>query len=93
LAALLSGCSTAAQVNGFSALRAKLIETQDQALQTYVQDVLDLTHGGQAPVDIARAYLDVAAEVVGLIRDPKAAELVRRRAVAATSGAALAGAA
>jgi hypothetical protein len=88
LAALLSGCWTAAQVTGFGALRAKVIETQDQALETYVQDVLDLMHGGQAPVEIARAYLDVAAEVFGLIRDPKAAELVRRRTVAALSSAA-----
>jgi hypothetical protein len=88
LAALLSGCSTAAQVAGFGSLRAKIIEAQDQALDTYVQDVLDLMHGGQAPVDIARAYLDVAAEAFGLIRSPKAAELVRRRAVAAVSSAA-----
>lgn len=93
LAALLSGCRTAAQVNGFGALRTKLMETEDQALDTYVQDVLDLLHRGQAPVEIGRAYLDVAAEAFGLIRDPKAAHLVRRRAVAATSGSALSGAA
>jgi hypothetical protein len=91
LAALLSGCWTAAQVTGFGGLRAKLIESLDQALDTYVQDVLDLMHSGQAPVEIARSYLDVAAEVFGLIRDPKAADLVRRRAVAATAGAPLAG--
>jgi len=93
LAALLSGCRPAAQVNGFGALRAKLIETQDQTLEAYVQDVLDLLHSGQAPVEIARAYLDVAAEAFALIRDPKAADLVRRRAVAATSGAQVSGAA
>jgi hypothetical protein len=93
LAALLSGCRAAAQVNGFGALRTKLMESQDQALETYVQDVLDLMHSGQAPVEIARAHLDVAAEAFGLIRDPKAAELVRRRAVAATSSPALSGAA
>jgi hypothetical protein len=93
LAALLSGCRTAAQVNGFGALRTKLMETEDQALDTYVQDVLDLLHRGQAPVEIGRAYLDVAAEAFGLIGDPKAAHLVRRRAVAATSGSALSGAA
>jgi len=93
LAALLSGCRTAAQVNGFGALRLKLIETQDQALDTYVQEVLDMLHKGQAPVAIARAYLDLAAEVFGLIRDPKAADLVRRRAVAATVSGALSGAA
>jgi hypothetical protein len=93
LAALLNGCWTAAQVAGFGALRTKVIEAQDQALDTYVQDVLDLMHGGKAPIDIARAYLDVAAEAFGLIRDPKASELVRRRAVAASSGVALSGAA
>jgi len=93
LAALLSGCRTAAQVNGFGALRSKLIETQDQALDTYVQEVLDMLHKGQATVVIARAYLDVAAEVFGLIRDPKAADLVRRRAVAAAASGALSSAA
>jgi len=93
LAALLTGCRTAAQVNGFGALRTKLIEVQDQALDAYVQDVLDLMLKGQTAPEIARAYLDVAAEVFGLIRDPKAADLVRRRAVAATSSPALSGAA
>jgi hypothetical protein len=88
LAALLSGCRNAAQANGFGALRAKVIEAQDQTLETYVQDVLDLLHRGQAPVEIARAYLDVAAELFGLVRDPKAAELVRRRAAAAVAAAA-----
>jgi hypothetical protein len=88
LAALLSGCWNASQVNGFGALRAKIIETEDQALETYIQDVLDLLHRGDAPVEIARAYLDVAAEMLGLIRDPKAADLVRRRAVAACAAAA-----
>jgi hypothetical protein len=88
LAALLSGCRNAAQVNGFGALRAKVIEAQDQALESYIQDVLDLLHRGQASAQIARAYLDLAAETIGLIRDPRAADLVRRRAVAATSAAA-----
>jgi hypothetical protein len=88
LAALLSCCRTASQANGFGALRTKIIETQDQALETYIQDVLDLMKRGEARVEIARAYLDVAAEVFGLIRDPKAADLVRRRIVAASASAA-----
>jgi len=88
LAALLSRCRNAAQTNGFGALRTKLMEVQDQALDTYIQDVLDMMHRGQAPVEIARPYLDLAAEVFGLIRDPKAAELVRRRTVAAIAAAA-----
>ena len=85
LAALLSGCWSSAQVTGFGALRAKVIETQGVSLDNYVQDVLDMLHRGQAPVEIARAYLDVAVELVGLVRDRKAAKLVRRRTVAATS--------
>jgi hypothetical protein len=88
LAALLSGCRAASQVHGFGALRTKVIEAQDQALDNYVQDVLDLLHRGEAPVETARAYLDAAAEAFGLIRDPKAAELVRRRTIAASSAAA-----
>jgi hypothetical protein len=88
LTALLSGCRTAAQVTGFGALRSKVVEVQDKALEGYIQDVLDMLHRRQAPPEIARAYLDVAAELVGLIRDPKSADLVRRRAAAATSNAA-----
>jgi hypothetical protein len=88
LTALLSGCRTAALVTGFGALRTKVLETQDKALDSYIQDVLDMLHRRQAPAEIARAYLDVAAELFGLVREPKAAELVRRRTVAALSTAA-----
>jgi hypothetical protein len=60
----------------------------DKALETYIQEVLDLMSHGEAPVEIGRTYLDIAAEVLGLVRDPKAAELVRRRTVAAIAAAA-----
>jgi hypothetical protein len=88
LTALLSGCRTAALVTGFGALRSKVLEIQDKALDGYIQDVLDMLHRQQVPAELGRAYLDVAAELFGLVRDPKAADLVRRRAVAATSTAA-----
>jgi hypothetical protein len=88
LAALLDGCRSSAPVNGFGALRTRLIETLDKALETYIQEVLDLMSHGEAPVEIGRTYLDIAAEVLGLVRDPKAAELVRRRTVAAIAAAA-----
>jgi hypothetical protein len=87
LAALLNGCGAAAHVTGFTALRGKVIEAQDQALEAYIQDVLDLLNKGQAPVEMARAYLDIAAELFGLVRDPKAADLVRRRFLAAAAAA------
>jgi len=87
LAALLCESRTSAHASGFGALRGKVVEAQDQALDTYVDEVVDLIYRGQAPVEIARAYLDLAADVFGLVRDPKAAELVRRRAAAATAAA------
>jgi hypothetical protein len=88
LTALLSGCRTAAQVTGFGSLRSKVMEALDKTLDGYIQEVLDALHRSQGPVDIAHAYLDICAELIGLVGDPKAADLVRRRAAAATASAA-----
>jgi hypothetical protein len=50
----------------------------------YVDEVLDHVRTGDAPDPaIAHAFLRIAADINGLIRDEKAAELVRRRAATA----------
>jgi hypothetical protein len=69
---------------GFASARAKAMEILEARLDTYVEDVLDhlrdpdITDGMRA-----RAYLNIAAELCGIARDAKAAQLVRRRAAAA----------
>jgi hypothetical protein len=73
-----------ANYGGFSAMHSKMTEKLSGTLDRYVQDVLDdLRNGDVADLPRAQAYLMIAADVIGLIRDDKTADLVRRRAIAA----------
>lgn len=73
-----------ANYGGFAAARAKTLETLADLLDHYVEELLDLVKTGDAENEAnARAFLAVAAEFSGLLRDEKAADLVRRRAAAA----------
>jgi hypothetical protein len=72
-----------ASAGGYASLRAKTIEKLDERLDRYVEDVLEHLRAPDAEqADIARQYLDIAATLVGLYRDEKAAQIVRRRAAA-----------
>lgn len=71
------------QAGGFAAARTKVVEKLDDRLDQYVEDVLEYLRGEDAEqADVARAHLDLAARLVGLLRDEKAAQIVRRRAAA-----------
>jgi hypothetical protein len=71
------------QAGGFAAARTKVVEKLDDRLDQYVEDVLDYLRGeGAEQAENARAHLDLAARLVGLLRDEKAAQIVRRRAAA-----------
>ena len=85
LLALLFQTRNSASHGGFGALRSRVLETIDPRLDHYVESLLDLLHagGGGAPPERIRAYLEVAAEFVGLVRDPSAGAIVRRRIAAA----------
>jgi len=73
-----------AKYGGFSAMHAKMTDKLGEAVDRYVQDVLDdVRNGDVADLATARAFLMVAADVVAMIRDEKAAELIRRRATTA----------
>lgn len=75
---------------GFAAARSKLLESLGDELDVYVEEVLDLLKTGEAENDThAHAYLAVAADFSRLVRDDKAADLVRRRAAAAAAGPAV----
>ncbi len=73
-----------AQTGGYASLRAKVIETVEARLDAYVEDLLDHIRNEAGDDDERpRAFLEVAAELYGLTRDEKAAQIVRRRAAAA----------
>jgi hypothetical protein len=73
-----------ANYGGFSAVHAKVTDKLSVAIEHYVDDVLDHVRTGDVPdVGIAHAFLLLAADAVGLVRDVQAAELVRRRAATA----------
>lgn len=77
----------AANYAGFSAVHAKTLENIGAMLDHYVEDVLDHIKTGDAPdLNIANAYLGVAADFCQLIRDDKSAALIRRRAASACHG-------
>ena len=72
---------------GFSAAHAKMVEKLGPAIDHYVEDVLDFVRTGDAEcVPSAFAYLKVAADFCQLVRDARAADLIRRRAASACRG-------
>jgi hypothetical protein len=68
---------------GFASARAKLIEAIDPRVDTYADDLLELLHAGEGDLERVRAFIEVAAELLGLLREPRATEILRRRAAAA----------
>jgi hypothetical protein len=72
-----------ASYGGFGHLRAKVVESLDPRLDQYAEDLLEQLHGGAGDNERLRSYLEVAADFLGLVRDPKAADFVRRRAAVA----------
>jgi hypothetical protein len=72
---------------GFAAARAAMLEAHGDELDLYVEEVLGVLKSGEAEDEgHAHAFLAVAAEFSGLVRDERAADLVRRRAAAAAAG-------
>jgi hypothetical protein len=74
---------SSANYGGFASARGQLLEKLGDLLDTYVEEVLDHVRTGDIEDEaVGYAYLEIAAEVSHLVRDEKAAELVRRRAAA-----------
>jgi len=84
---LLSFCDelrTTANYGGFSSTRAKTVEKVSEYIANYVEEVLDHVRTGDVEdLEIAEAFLGVAADFNGLVLGDKAGELIRRRAHAA----------
>jgi len=69
---------------GFAASRSKLTDTLGEQIDHYVDELLDLLKTGDVPDGPnPRAYLALAADFSALVRDEKAADLVRRRTATA----------
>ncbi len=84
LLTLIEEGRSAAAAGGFGALRAKTIEALEQRLDQYVDDLLGMLHGGENPEpERLRAYLEIAAGFLALVKGPQAGQIVRRRAAAA----------
>lgn len=83
LFAFLEATRAAAQVGGYGALRAQVAEKLRERLADYVDEVLhELNTPGAADQARGQAFLELAAEFIERADDPKAAQLVRRRAAA-----------
>ena len=84
LLAFLDETRSSAANAGFGALRAKVIAAVEFYIASYVEDVIERLRGEEAAdPEWARAYLDVAADFCRLVTGPDAAQIVRRRALAA----------
>ena len=69
---------------GFAAARSKLLEGLGEQLDQYVEEVLELRKTGEPLSQTnARSFLAIAADFSRLVRDDKAADLVRRRTAVA----------
>jgi len=72
-----------APLGGYGTVRTKVCEEITHGLDSYLEGILASLHAGDAPSpESARAYLEIVADFMGLAQDPKAAQIVRRRAAA-----------
>lgn len=82
--AFFDRCRAASGQGGYGSVRNRAEEEILHRLDSYIEDILAMAHGGELEgVDHARAFLEVAAEMTALAQDEKSAQIVRRRAAAA----------
>lgn len=75
-----------ANYGGFASTRAKVMESAGESLDNYVEEVLSSVRDGYVPDrEIAGRFLQIAAEFAGPIHEPRAGDIVRRRAATAFS--------
>lgn len=82
--AFFDRCRGASGPGGYGAVRGRAGEEISHRLDSYIEDILAMAHGGELESrDHARAFLEVAADMTALAQDEKSAQIVRRRAAAA----------
>ena len=64
-------------------MRAKLGEALELRLDQYVEDLLEALRADEdGEIERIQTFLEIAASLIGDLRDEKAAQIVRRRAAA-----------
>ncbi len=87
LLTLLGETRHAAASGGFGALRTQVAEALSEWLEIYADELVHMLNGGEArDPAVAHQYLELAAEFLGCAENPKAAQIVRRRAAVAGAG-------
>lgn len=82
------GIRASANYGGFASTRAKVIEAAGETLDQYVEDVLGLVRENDVPDrEIAARFLQIAAEFASPIHEPRAGDIVRKRAANAFAAA------
>lgn len=82
------GIRASANYGGFASTRAKVIEAAGETLDQYVEDVLGLVRENEAPDrELAARFLQIAAEYASPIHEPRAGDIVRKRAANAFAAA------
>lgn len=86
LLSFLDSVRSCAAYGGFGSLRAKAAEKAAERLATYADEAVAAINAFETEdEDLARVYVELAAEFLGLAEDPKTAQIVRRRAAVAGS--------
>ena len=82
--AFFDRCRATSTQGGYGTVRSRAEEEISHGLDSYVEDILAMAHSGELEtLDHARAFLEVAADMIALAQDEKSAQIVRRRAAAA----------
>jgi hypothetical protein len=75
---------SSADTGGFGATRARILEAVEKHIDPYVEDCLEHLRSGEVEdPGRVRAFLAIAADILTLSKDDKAAQIVRRRLAAA----------
>ncbi|MDP3853357.1 hypothetical protein [Phenylobacterium sp.] len=84
LLAFAEAIRPSANYGGFASTRAKVMEQAGETLDNYVEEVLSLVRDDEVPDrEIAARFLQIAAEFAAPIHEPRAGDIVRRRAATA----------
>jgi hypothetical protein len=75
---------SSADSGGFGATRTRILDSVQNELEPYVEDLLEHIRNPEAEdIQRARAYLTIAADILTLVKDEATGQIVRRRLAAA----------
>ena len=75
---------TSANYGGFASMRSKTVKEMAEMVDAYVEEVLALIKDHEvSDPQLAGRYLEIAADITGLLQDSRVADIIRRRAYSA----------